>query len=51
MNRYDRYNKKCKFVSFRLRKGIDDEYIDFLNNCKNKTEFLREAIKKELNKN
>lgn len=44
MNRQKRYDAKCKFVTFRFRKDKDEKYIRYLDECENKTEFLREAI-------
>ena len=48
MNRYKersaRYAAKCQQFKFCLRKGKDDKYIEFLNSCPNKTEFIRQAI-------
>lgn len=51
MTRFDKYNKKCKFFSFRMRRGADDKYIKFLENCNNKTKFIRDAIDREILKN
>lgn len=48
MNKFERYNTKCKFFNLRLRKGKDDKYIKFLEECPNKVEFLRKAIDKEM---
>ena len=39
-----KYDKKCRFVNFRFRKDTDKKYLDFLDNCENKTAFLRNAI-------
>lgn len=43
-----KYNQKCEFIVFRLRKEKDQKYIDFLQNQKNKTAFLRKAIEREI---
>ena len=43
-NKYTNYNKKCKFFNFRFHKEKDQKYIDFLENCENRTEFIRQAI-------
>ena len=48
MDRYRKYDTKCKFFRFRFRKGKDDKYIDFLNNCPDKIGFIRRAIDQEL---
>ena len=42
--KFSKYNEKCKFIHFRLRKDKDAKYLEFLNNLDNKTEFLRYAI-------
>lgn len=39
-----KYASKLKQFKVSLIKGRDDKYIDFLNNCPNKTEFIRQAI-------
>ena len=44
MDRFERYAKKCRLFKIRFRKGKDDKYIEFLENCPNKTEFIRQAI-------
>ena len=44
MDRYSKYNEKCKCYHFRFRKGKDDEYIRFMDNCPNKVETLRKMI-------
>ena len=46
--KFTRYNKKCKFFSFRFRRGKDDQYIEFLETCPNKAEFIRKAIDAEI---
>lgn len=43
-DKYKPYNKKCKNYSLRFRKGKDDKYIEFLNKCPNKVDFVRKAI-------
>ena len=48
--KFTRYNKKCKFFNFRFRKEQDEKYIDFLDNCPNKMDFIRKAIDAELAK-
>ena len=48
--KFTRYNKKCKFFNFRLRKEQDEKYIDFLEKCPNKADFIRRAIDAELAK-
>lgn len=47
--RYSEYNKKCQMICFRLRKDKDDKYLEFLRNCPNKTQFLKDAIDRALN--
>ena len=47
--RFDTYNKKCTFFSIRMRTGKDDKYIEFLKNCPNRMEFIRNAIDQALN--
>lgn len=47
-NKYTNYNKKCKFFNFRLRNEKDARYIEFLENCPNKAEFIRRAIDAEI---
>lgn len=51
MNRFEKYNKKCKFFTFRFRKDKeeDSKYIDFLENCPNRMKFIRDAIDKAIN--
>ena len=49
-SKFTRYNKKCKFFCFRFRNGKDAKYIEFLENCPNRMEFIRNAIDAELNK-
>lgn len=44
-----KYDQKCEFIVFRLRKEKDQKYIDFLKAQENRTDFLRRAIDKELN--
>lgn len=46
--RFDTYNKKCKFFSLRFREETDGKYIDFMRNCPNKMQFIRDAIDKAL---
>ncbi len=48
MDKFKRYNEKCHFFSFRFRKDNDDKYIKFLQDCPNRTEWIRKAIDKEL---
>ena len=48
--KYKKYDEKCKFVHFRFRKDKDAKYLEFLDSCDNKTEFLRKAIDRELEK-
>lgn len=48
--RYKTYNQKCKCFALRFRTGKDDKYINFLKECPNRTEFIRRAIDRELNK-
>ena len=48
--KFTRYNSKCKFFNFRLRKEKDEKYIEFLENCPNKADFIRRAIDAELAK-
>ena len=43
-----KYNAKCRFVHFRFRKDKDAKYLEFLDNLDNKTEFIRKAIDREL---
>ena len=45
-SRYDTYNKKCRFFCIRFRKEEDRKYIDFLDSCPNRVEFIRQAIDK-----
>ena len=49
MDRFKKYNQKCKSYYLKFRRGKDDKYIEFLENCPNKTEFIRKAIEKALN--
>lgn len=49
-DKFKKYNKKCKFFCFRFRKEKDQKYIEFLDHCPNRMEFIREAIDAELNK-
>lgn len=46
--KFKKYNDRCRFVHFRFRKDTDAKYLEFLDNCENKTAFLREAIDKAL---
>ena len=46
--KFNRYNKKCKTFCLRLRKEFDQKYIDFLEDCPNRSEFIRRAIDREL---
>ena len=46
--KFKKYNEKCRFVHFRFRKDNDAKYLEFLDRCENKTEFLRRAIDREL---
>ena len=46
--RFDKYNKKCKMYSLRFVMGKDDKYIDFMKNCPNRMEFIRNAIDQTL---
>lgn len=46
--KFNRYDKKCKMFCLRLRKEKDQKYIDFLDNCTNRSEFIRRAIDREL---
>lgn len=46
--KFKKYNEKCRFVHFRFRKDTDKRYLDFLDNCENKTAFLRYAIDKAI---
>lgn len=46
--KYKRYDKKCKLFCLRLRKEKDEKYIDFLESCPNRAEFIRKAIDREL---
>lgn len=48
MNKAQRYNQKCRFINLRFRKDKDAKYIEFLDSCPNKAEFLRKAIDAEL---
>ena len=48
--RYKTYNLKCRTYSLRFREGKDDKYIEFLNSCPNKMDFIRQAIDAELKK-
>ena len=48
MDKFERYNQKCKLYSFRFRKDSDQKYIDFLDNHPNRTDFLRKAIDEAL---
>lgn len=48
--KFTRYNKKCKFFNFRFRNEKDEKYIEFLENCPNKMDFIRKAIDAELAK-
>jgi len=48
--KFTKYNKKCRFFSLRFRKDKDDKYIEFLENCPNRIEFIRNAIDAELAK-
>lgn len=49
-DKFKKYNKKCKFFCFRFRKEKDEKYIEFLDNCPNRMEFIRKAIDAELAK-
>ena len=46
--KFTRYNKKCKFFCFRFRKEADEKYIEFLENCPNRMDFIRRAIDAEI---
>lgn len=46
--RFDTYNKKCKFFSIRFRKDSDEKYIEFMKNCPNRMQFIRDAIDQAL---
>ena len=46
--KFTKYNEKCRFVHFRFRKDKDAKYLEFLDNLDNKTEFIRKAIDREL---
>ena len=48
--KYKAYNEKCKMICFRFRKEKDNKYIQFLKDCPNKTQFLRDAIDRELSR-
>lgn len=48
--RFKRYNSKCKFFNLRFRHGKDDKYIEFLESCPNKMDFIRKAIDTEISK-
>ena len=48
MDKYKKYGAKCKAFCIRFRKDKDQHYIDFLNSCPNKADFIRQAIDKEL---
>lgn len=48
MDKYARYDAKCRQFKVKLRKGKDDKYIEFLSKCPNKTEFIRNAIDQAL---
>lgn len=48
--RFKKYNSKCRFFNFRFRKDKDTKYIDFLDSCPNKMDFIRKAIDMELSK-
>ena len=48
MNKQQRYDQKCQFYSFRFNKKYDRKYIEFLDRQKNKTDFLRECIDREV---
>lgn len=48
--KFTRYNKKCKFFCFRFRKEADEKYIEFLDKCPNRMDFIRKAIDAELTK-
>lgn len=48
MDKFQKYNLKCVFFNFRFRKDKDEKYIEFLKNCPNKMEFIRNAIDKEM---
>lgn len=48
MDKFTKYNEKCKFFNLRLRKDKDQKYIEFLEKCPNRVEFLRQAIDREL---
>lgn len=39
-----KYAAKLQQFKISLRKGKDDKYIEFLKDCPNKTEFIRQAI-------
>lgn len=46
--RFDNYNAKCRLFCIKFRKGKDDDYIKFLEDCPNKMEFVRQAIDRAL---
>jgi len=46
--KYERYNKKCKIFCIKFRKDKDEKYINFLNSCPNKVDFIRKAIDEEI---
>lgn len=48
MNTQQRYDAKCKMVTFRFRKDKDEKYLRFLAGCENRTDFLRRAIDREV---
>jgi hypothetical protein len=43
-----RYDKKCKLFCLRFRNEKDEKYIRFLEECPNRSEFIRKAIDREL---
>ena len=49
MNRFKRYDQKCRILTFRFRKDKDEKYLDFLQKQENRTEWIRKAIDRELN--
>lgn len=49
-DKFKKYNKKCKMFCLRFRKEKDEKYINFLNNCPNRADFIRQAIDRELSK-
>lgn len=45
----ERYNAKCKLYCLRFRKDKDKKYIEFLDKCHNRVDFIRKAIDQQLN--